>query len=114
MLLDNKNRSVLAQTFIIVNSEEFTVAVNCFKSKVSDCNSLEAINVNDGYGRCSSTRADVATALVSCLATGSTTSSDDDSLILGDLDAYTMEDLITNITAVGYNNLLDASGRATA
>ncbi|WP_162533781.1 ExeM/NucH family extracellular endonuclease [Colwellia sp. Arc7-D] len=114
LFLDTKNRPALAQTFSLPSGENLTLAVNHFKSKGSNCDSIGDVNINDGQGNCAGTRANAATALVNWLATDPTGSSDPDFLILGDLNAYAMEDAITNITNNGYTNLVDAFIGSTA
>ena len=106
--IDTKNRPVLAQTFTTETGEVFTVAVNHFKSKGTDCNELDDPDLNDGQGNCAATRAAAATALANWLATDPTSSGDSDFLILGDLNAYAKEDAITNLTDAGYTNLIEA------
>ncbi|GIV78817.1 MAG: hypothetical protein KatS3mg050_3211 [Litorilinea sp.] len=107
--IDTKNRPVLAQTFQENTSgERFTVAVNHLKSKGSDCNDVGDPDLGDGQGNCNGTRTAAATALVNWLATDPTGSGDPDFLIIGDLNAYAMEDPITAIKAAGFTNLLEA------
>lgn len=112
--IDNKNRPSLAQTFKTANDEVFTLAVNHFKSKGSDCDEIGDPNLNDGQGNCAATRANAATALLNWLGTDPTASGDSDVMIIGDLNAYAMENAITNITSNGYTNLVDAFVGATA
>jgi predicted extracellular nuclease len=105
--IDDKNRPSLAQTFAAKNGETFTIAVNHFKSKGSNCKSLGDANKNDGQGNCSETRANASQALVNWLATDPTQSNDADFLIIGDLNAYAMEDAVTRLTDNGFTNLID-------
>ncbi|MGC9417981.1 MAG: ExeM/NucH family extracellular endonuclease [Rhodovulum sp.] len=89
-------RPALAQTFTeIASGENFTAVVNHFKSKGSVVNGEAAIG--DGQGNNNPTRTEAAEALVDWLATDPTGSGDDDFLILGDLNAYAMEDPIRAI-----------------
>lgn len=105
--LDTKNRPVLAQTFTEISSgEELTIAVNHFKSKGSACDDVGDPNANDGQGNCNGVRTDAANALVDWLATDPTNSGDPDIMIMGDLNAYAMEDPITAIQNSGYTNLI--------
>lgn len=108
LFIDDKNRPVLAQTFTTTDGEVLTIAVNHLKSKGSSCNDLGDFNLNDGQGNCAATRANAATVLVNWLASDPTSSGDDDFLILGDLNAYPMEDAITNILQAGYTDLIEA------
>jgi predicted extracellular nuclease len=106
--IDTKNRPSLAQTFQQnANGEKFTVAVNNFKSKGSPCDDVGDPDMGDGQGNCNLTRADAAFALVNWLATDPTGSGDTDFLIIGDLNAYAMEDPITEIKVSGYTNLIE-------
>ncbi|MGB1253290.1 MAG: ExeM/NucH family extracellular endonuclease, partial [Candidatus Promineifilaceae bacterium] len=106
--IDTKNRPALAQTFMEKSSgEKFTAAINHFKSKGSDCDSLGDPNLNDGAGNCNVTRQKAAEALATWLATDPTGSGDADYLILGDLNAYRNETPITALEAAGYTDLAE-------
>jgi LPXTG-site transpeptidase (sortase) family protein len=106
---DAKNRPVLAQTFTQnSNGEIVTVAVNHLKSKGSDCDALGDPDTGDGQGNCNLTRTSAATALVNWLATDPTSSGDPDFLIMGDLNAYAMEDPIAAIVGAGYTDLTNS------
>ena len=107
--LDDRNRPVLAQTFIDnTTGGVFTVAVNHLKSKGSSCSSIGDPNTGDGSGNCNVTRTDAAAALVDWLAGDPTGSGDDDFIILGDLNSYDKEEPIDAILAGGYTDLLNA------
>lgn len=96
--LDTLNRPSLAQTFqVIATGERMTVVVNHFKSKGSACSGDP--DVGDGQGDCNITRTDAAKALVDWVATDPTGSGDPDFLVMGDLNAYTMEDPIDAVKA---------------
>jgi predicted extracellular nuclease len=89
-------RPALAQTFTeIASGESFTASVNHFKSKGSIVDGDAA--VGDGQGNNNNVRADAAEALVDWLATDPTGTGETDALILGDLNAYLMEDPIQAI-----------------
>ena len=88
-----------------------TVAVNHLKSKGSSCASIGDPDTGDGQGNCNLTRTKAAQALVDWLATDPTGSGDPDFLIIGDLNAYAMEDPITAIKAAGYTDLIEALRR---
>ena len=97
---DDKNRPVLAQTFMqISNGGKITVAVNHLKSKGSPCDDVGDFDLNDGAANCNQTRTDAATALVNWLATDPTSSGDEDFMIIGDLNAYSKETPIDAIKA---------------
>ena len=107
--IDTRNRPVLAQTFSEnTTGEIFTVAINHLKSKGSDCNDLGDFDTGDGQGNCNLTRTSAATALVNWLATDPTASGDSDNIILGDLNAYAMEDPVAAIVTGGYADLISA------
>ena len=96
--VDTKSRPALAQTFQDnTTGGKFTVVVNHFKSKGSDCLDLSDPDTGDGSGNCNVTRTNAAEALVDWLATDPTASGDPDFLIMGDLNSYAMEDPIDQI-----------------
>ena len=109
--IDTKNRPVLIQTFDeLATGERLTVAVNHLKSKGSACDDVGDPGLGDGQANCNRTRTAAATALVDYLATDPTGSGDPDFLIIGDLNAYAMEDPIAAITDAGYTDLINAFG----
>ena len=94
------NRPSLAQTFrTLDNKAVVTVVVNHFKSKGSPCDDVNDPNLNDGQGNCNETRRLAASALADWLSRDPTGSTDPDFLILGDLNAYQMEDPVQTILA---------------
>lgn len=105
---DFGNRQPLVQTFKEnVNNEEFTIAVNHFKSKGS-CDSATGNNTdqNDGQACWNELRTQAANGLISWLNSNPTGSTDGDVLIIGDLNAYAKEDPINAFTSLGYKNLV--------
>jgi hypothetical protein len=107
--IDTKNRPVLIQTFEeIASAARVTVAVNHLKSKGSACDDVGDPDLGDGQANCNSTRTDAVEALVDYLETDPTGSGDSDFLIMGDLNAYAMEDPITAAEGAGYTNLIEA------
>jgi hypothetical protein len=91
---------VLAQSFEENSTGAvFTVAVNHFKSKGSECNDLGDPDTGDGSGNCNLTRLAAAQALVDWLAADPTGSGDADTLIIGDLNSYDHEAPIDAIEA---------------
>ena len=99
------NRPPIAQTFIQISTGgKITIAVNHFKSKGSAC--AGDPDTGDGQGNCNQTRVDAANALTAWLATDPTSSGDSDFIVLGDLNAYALEDPITAIKNAGYTNLI--------
>lgn len=115
--VDTLNRPALAQTFAELESgEAVTVVVNHLKSKGSSCAAFGDPDAGDGQGNCNLTRRNAAAAMVDWLAADPTRSGDPDVLIIGDLNAYRMEDPIATIqasvdgiaaTADDYTDLLD-------
>ncbi|MFP4395507.1 MAG: ExeM/NucH family extracellular endonuclease, partial [Anaerolineales bacterium] len=107
---EDKNRPALAQTFEEnATGERFTAAVNHLKSKGSSCADLDDPDVGDGQGNCNLTRKRAMEIQVEWLATDPTNSGDPDFLIIGDLNAYAMEDPISVAKDAGYTDLLDAA-----
>ncbi|MGI9647863.1 MAG: ExeM/NucH family extracellular endonuclease [Acidimicrobiia bacterium] len=105
--IEAENRPVLVQTFQgVTTGERFTVAVNHFKSKGSDCDDLSDPDLGDGAGNCNLTRTAAADALASYLAGDPTDSLDSDFLIIGDLNSYAMEEPIVALEDAGYTDLL--------
>lgn len=102
------NRPPIAQTFRTTNGELFTVCINHFKSKGSAPSSGPNTDQGDGQGAWNLLRTQQADALTAWLATDPTNSGDPDVVILGDLNAYAMEDPIMAIENADYVNLLEA------
>jgi uncharacterized protein len=103
-----RNRAALAQAFEAnATGGRFVVSVNHLKSKGSACDAPDA---GDGQGNCNIVRTNAANLLAAWLAGDPTGSGDPDVLILGDLNAYAMEDPITAIKNAGYTNLIHAFG----
>jgi predicted extracellular nuclease len=105
---DNLNRPSIAQTFELnANGARFTAVVNHLKSKGSDCNAVDDPDIGDGQGNCNQTRTLAAEALVDWLETDPTGSGDPDFLVLGDMNAYAMEDPISVFDANGFVDTID-------
>lgn len=102
------NRPPFARTFSsVANGEKFSVIVNHFKSKGS-CpgdNSLDD-DQNDGQGCWNERRKQQANALLTFISTVQTTASDNDVIVIGDLNAYGAEDPINILTTAGLVNQL--------
>ncbi len=102
------SRAPLAATFEdIEGGGTFTVAVNHFKSKGSISPFGNNTGIGDGTGNNNEARLQAAIALDAWLDTDPTGSGDDDFLILGDLNAYAMEDPITFLKDEGYDDLVE-------
>ena len=114
-VIDTKNRAPLAQTFrSLRTNDRFTVVINHFKSKGSDCNvavepgELNDPDVGDEQGNCNLTRLSLANALIDWLATDPTGSNDPDFISVGDLNAYRMEDPIRALIDADYTDMITA------
>ncbi|WP_299437124.1 ExeM/NucH family extracellular endonuclease [uncultured Rhodospira sp.] len=103
------NRVPLAASFTeIATNGTFTVAVNHFKSKGSVSPFGDNADKGDGAGNNNEARLQAAQAVDAWLDTDPTGSGDDDVLIIGDLNAYRMEDPITFLQGEGYTDLASA------
>ena len=101
-----RSRPSLAQAFMHnASGGVFIVDVNHLKSKGSACDDPDA---GDGQGNCNTVRVNAATALMNWLATNPTGTGDPDILLIGDYNAYAMEDPITVIQNAGYTNLISS------
>ncbi|MEM8532849.1 MAG: ExeM/NucH family extracellular endonuclease [Chloroflexota bacterium] len=113
--IDTRNRPVLAQTFVEEATEErVTVAVAHLKSKGSDCDDIGDPDAGDGQGNCNQTRTTATQAMVDWLTDDSTIGDPNNVLVIGDLNAYAMEDPIRTLTEAGYTNLIAQFGGADA
>ncbi len=104
----NQRRPPLAQTFEeLATGAKFTVVVNHFKSKGCEGARGENSDQGDGQSCWNAERTEAARTLIDWLATDPTGSGDPDFLIIGDLNAYALEDPILLLTDAGYTNLID-------
>ncbi len=111
---DDQNRPVLAQTFEHRDTgERLTVAVVHLKSKGSDCDDLGDPNRRDGQSNCAGVRTDAAEVIARWLADDPTSSGDDDFLIIGDFNSYSMEDPLAALERAGFVNLLRESNESS-
>ena len=100
----NTSRAALAVTFEeIATGGEFTAVVNHFKSKGGSGTGPDA-NVNDGNGGWNNQRELASKALLEWLGTDPTGSTDEDIVILGDINAYDKEDPIDVLVEAGYTD----------
>lgn len=107
---DGRNRPALAQSFQVNDTGAvLTVIVNHLKSKGSACDADGDNNRNDGQGNCNITRSNAAAAIGDWLATDPTGSGDSDFLVIGDLNAYTLEDPLSALKTAGMVSLLEAA-----
>ncbi len=103
----NRRRPSLAQTFQqISNKEAVTVVVNHFKSKGCSGNSSENGDQGDGQGCYNKERTEAATTLANWLANDPTGTGEQDILIIGDINAYALEDPLQVFAKAGYTNLI--------
>jgi len=107
---DERNRPALAQSFeVIATRAVLTVVVNHLKSKGSSCDSSGDRNTGDGQGNCNATRRSAAAALAEWVNNDPTGSGNPDALIIGDLNAYVMEDPLSTLKDAGFVALLEAN-----
>ena len=100
------NRAAIAASFTeIATGGSLTLAVNHFKSKGPGGSSGLDADQGDGAGAYNQMRLDAAVALDTWLDTDPTGSGDGDVMILGDLNAYAMEDPIQYLISQGYTDL---------
>ncbi len=101
-------RPPLAQTFrqnlTKGSNQPFTVVVNHFKSKGSDCDELGDFDLGDGQGNCNLTRVAQSLALLDFVDILEDTSSG--VLVIGDLNSYRLEDPITALEDGGLTELV--------
>ena len=100
----NRNRPPLAQTFRAGSGPAFTVVANHFKSKGCGTASGADADQKDGQSCWNATRTESARRLNAWLRTDPTRSGSDLAMIVGDLNAYSMEDPITTLTAAGWHD----------
>jgi len=100
------NRPPLAQSFKDLRSNEiFTVVVNHFKSKGCYDVTGENADQGDGQGCWNPVRTQASIDLMAWLDTNPTGADDPDLLIIGDLNAYAMEDPIRAFEEKEFTNL---------
>ena len=105
-----KNRPAIAQSFKQhATGSALTIAVNHLKSKGSSCGESDD-SQETGQANCNQTRTRAAEVETAWLATNPTGVETDKILIIGDLNAYRMEDPISAIKQAGYTDLADHFG----
>jgi uncharacterized protein len=106
------NRPPMAQTFqLLANGERFSVVVNHFKSKSCNDAAGAELDQGDGQGCYNARRTAQAQRLLSFIAQVQAAAADDDVLVIGDLNAYGLEDPIFALTSAG---LVDQARRFAA
>ncbi len=103
-LFGRRNRPPLAQSFRAGDGPVFTVVANHFKSKGCGEATGPDADQKDGQGCWNVTRTISARRLDTWLRTDPTRSGSDLTLIVGDLNAYTMEDPVRTLTAAGWRD----------
>lgn len=102
-----RSRQPLVQTFVDQQGEQFTVAVNHFKSKRPGADLTGGdVDSGNGVGAWNGRRTQAAQDLLTWLGADPTGSGDPDILIIGDLNSYAQETPITTLAAAGYVNLI--------
>jgi uncharacterized protein len=85
--------------------EVFTAVANHFKSKGSSAGGAGDADALDGQGLSNGTRTRASQQLAAWLDTKPTGTTDNDVIILGDLNAYRLEDPIQALIGAGYTSL---------
>lgn len=105
---DTCNRPTWAQTFQSkANGGRVTAVMLHLKSKGSACAATSDADTGDGQGNGYIARRNAATALVNWLNTNPTGVTEDDRILMGDYNAYAMEEPLTILANGGYTNLFD-------
>ncbi len=100
------NRPAIAQTFEDLDTGQLlTVSVNHFKSKGSLSGLAEDEAQGDGQGNNNATRTEAADILADWMNSDPTGQGAENTLILGDLNAYAKEDPLTKLANEGYTDL---------
>jgi predicted extracellular nuclease len=102
-----RNRPSLVQAFAQPDGATLVVSVNHLKSKGSACDAPDA---GDGQGHCNVVRTNSARELARFLAGDPTGTGDPDVLLLGDLNAYAMEDPVRALVSLGFSDLEQVFG----
>ncbi|ATC92987.1 ExeM/NucH family extracellular endonuclease [Pseudoalteromonas tunicata] len=107
---DYGNRPPMMQSFKDLSHDEvFSVVVAHLRSKGSCSKATDGdVDSGDGQGCWNATRVNAVNQLTQWIATTPTNVADSDVVILGDMNAYAMEDPITTYEANGFINLKKA------
>jgi uncharacterized protein len=106
---DDLNRVPVAQSFVEnATGEIFSVVVNHLKSKGCTDATGADLDQGDGQGCFNAARTAAAEALVDWMDFAPTGIADPDFLVIGDLNAYAMEDPINVFVDAGYVDMLRA------
>jgi predicted extracellular nuclease len=103
---DYSNRAPIAQSFKSLSTDEvFTVSVAHLKSKGS-CGEGNNDDLGDGQGCWNEIRTEAADAFTDWLDGKPTGVDDEDIILVGDMNAYAMEDPIRKFDEKGYKNVV--------
>ncbi|ASM51526.1 hypothetical protein PESP_a3767 [Pseudoalteromonas espejiana DSM 9414] len=103
---DYSNRAPIAQSFKSLSTDEvFTVSVAHLKSKGS-CGDDNNDDLGDGQGCWNEIRTEAADAFTNWLDSKPTGVDDADIILVGDMNAYAMEDPIRKFDEKGYKNVV--------
>ncbi|ETJ46572.1 ExeM/NucH family extracellular endonuclease [Pseudoalteromonas agarivorans] len=103
---DYSNRAPIAQSFkSLLTDEVFTVSVAHLKSKGS-CGDDNNDDLGDGQGCWNEIRTEAADAFTDWLDNKPTGVDDEDIILVGDMNAYAMEDPIRKFDEKGYKNVV--------
>ncbi|MDC9531332.1 ExeM/NucH family extracellular endonuclease [Pseudoalteromonas sp. Angola-7] len=103
---DYSNRAPIAQSFKSLSTDEvFTVSVAHLKSKGS-CGDDNNDDLGDGQGCWNEIRTEAADAFTDWLDNKPTGVDDEDIILVGDMNAYAMEDPIRKFDEKGYKNVV--------
>ncbi|HEX5355258.1 MAG TPA: ExeM/NucH family extracellular endonuclease [Aquabacterium sp.] len=98
-------RPSVAQTFTALNGEPFSVVVNHFKSKGCSGASGADLDQGDGQGCFNAARLSEAQAIQAFVTNLQATSGNNRVVLLGDFNAYSLEDPIYSLISNGYTDL---------
>jgi len=103
---DYSNRAPIAQSFKSLSTDEvFTVSVAHLKSKGS-CGDDNNDDLGDGQGCWNEIRTEAADAFTDWLDNKPTGVDDEDIILVGDMNAYALEDPIRKFDEKGYKNVV--------
>ena len=103
---EDTNRVPMAATFVDNNGGELTLIVNHFKSKGGSGTGAN-VDQGDGQGNWNDRRTKAAQAILTWIGNAPTGSTDDDYMIIGDLNAYDEEDPVTTLESNGFTDLVN-------
>lgn len=108
-IFGSRSRPPLAQSFRAGDGPVFTVVANHFKSKGCGSATGAEADQKDGQSCWNPTRTESARRLDAWLRTDPTRSGSDLTMIVGDLNAYTMEDPVRALIAAGWRDAFEGA-----